>query len=218
MSWTINPTLLNPPTSTPCKEIFQAVCDEIGAHYQQFGYKYTRSRPKVVVESDKLKLEITFWSSGSNTPGEHVNLEILPNFYAKQLAKTGVQKGFLFGHTALFYHKYTDDKTKIKVNQIYGEVSEYTDPYSHHSEIRDNRNCDIYGLDKARFDKIIAFIDTKILSWISKLQTEDGLLEFLKDANPTRIHSIDEKRGNTNFPQYMLLNFPNIDLNKLLGF
>ena len=42
MSWTENITLSEYSKYTPCQEIFQAVCDEIGKHYEAKGLKYSR--------------------------------------------------------------------------------------------------------------------------------------------------------------------------------
>jgi len=66
MSWTENKTLLEYSKYTPCQEIFQALCDELGKHYEAKGFKYSRSRPKLTIEKDNIKLVIAFWSSRNN--------------------------------------------------------------------------------------------------------------------------------------------------------
>jgi hypothetical protein len=216
MSWTENKTLLEYSKYTPCQEIFQALCDELGKHYEVKGFKYARSRPKLTIEKDNIKLVITFWSSRSNTPGEWVNLEILPNFYSKQLAKTSDIKGFLFGHTGLFCHKFTDNPKQILVKQIFGGELERFDKYSNESKIIESNNCNIYGIDKEKFDSILKFIDNKILPWLSKLAIEEGILELLTNASPTRIWAINGKGSNSDFVKYVKLNFPNINIEKEL--
>jgi hypothetical protein len=215
MSWTENKTLLEYSKYTPCQEIFQAVCDEIGQHYEKKGIKYSRSRPKIVFKDKEIKLEICFWSSRSNTPGEAVNLEILPNFYSLELAKHSKIKGFLFGHTGINSKKYTDDKKKIRVIQIFGDILERIDEYSYESVIRFNHNCNIYGLDKEKFEKIIEFIDLTIITWIDKIKTEQGLHELLDNPTDMRIWSLNlnGKGGNSDFVEYVKTKFPNIDLN-----
>ncbi|MDR0444203.1 MAG: hypothetical protein LBH44_12445 [Treponema sp.] len=215
MSWTENEILLNYTKHTPCNDIFKAVCNEIGKKYAEKGYKYSRSRPKIKTEDERIKLEISFWSSGRNILGEYVNLEILPSFYSKTL-KNNNKEGFLFGHVPLFYHKYTNDKTKIKVNQIYGDILERTDKYSHESIIIDNNNCNIYGVDENKFRKILNFIDTKIIIWFKKIQDEIGVIEFLENASETKKYDLRGDRGNTNFIEYMKLNFPKLNVEKLL--
>ncbi len=47
MNWTDNEILLNHNETTPCKDIFQAVCDELGKYYSDKGFKYARSKPKL---------------------------------------------------------------------------------------------------------------------------------------------------------------------------
>jgi hypothetical protein len=215
MNWTENVVLKNSSGTTPCSEIFQAVCDELGHHYEQRGFKYSRSRPKVVSKEKEIKLEICFWSSASNTPGRYVNLEILPNFYSLELAKQSSIKGFLFGHTAIFDEKYTNDKRKIKVIQIFGDVLEREDEYSQESVIRHNNNCNVFGLDKVKFDKIVEFIDSKILPWTDKIRTEKGLLELLKNPTKTRIGSLNGKGTNSDFVNYVKAKFPQLDINVL---
>lgn len=213
--WTDNKTLLEYSQYTPCKDIFQAVCDEIGKHYTKKGYKYFRARPKIIIEKGNIKLEISFSSSRSNIPGQSVNLEILPNFYSKQL-KNSKTKGLLFGHTGIFYNKYKDDVTKIRVNQIFGEVLERTDEYSSESKIIDSNNCNIYGLEKEEFNTILNFIDNKIIIWLDKIQTMEGLLELITNASPTRIWSLNGKGSNSEFIDYVKINYPELDIKSLL--
>ena len=216
MSWTDNKTLLEYSKYTPCQEIFQAVCDELGKHYETRGWKYSWSRPRLTIENEQIKLVIEFWSSRSNIPGDWVNLEILPNFYSKQLAKTSEYKGFLFGHKGLFYHKYTDNPKQILIKKIFGDELERVDEYSDESKIIESSNCNIYGIDKEKFDSIVGFIDNKILPWTSKLLSEEGIIELVTNASPTRVWSLNGRGSNSDFIKYVQLNFPNIDIeNKL---
>jgi hypothetical protein len=216
MSWTDNKILLEYSKYTPCQEIFQAVCDELGKYYETEGFKYSRSRPKLTIEKGNIKVVIAFWSSRSNIPGDWVNLEILPNFYSKQLAKTSDTKGFLFGHTGLFYHKFTDNPKQILVKQIFGGELERFDEYSNESKIIESNNCNVYGINKEKFDSIIKFIDDKIIPWTSKLATEEGIFELIKNASPTRVWSLNGKGSNSDFIKYVQLNFPNINIEKEL--
>ncbi|WP_426485928.1 hypothetical protein [Flavobacterium sp. 2] len=217
MDWTDNKTLLEYSKRTPCKEIFQAVCDELGKYYQPKGFKYSRSQKKLTLEKDDIKLEIAFWSTKSNTPGKSVSFEILPSFYSKELAKTSNINGILFGHTGLFYHKYTDNPKQILVKQIFGDELERIDEYSNESNIIENHYCNVYGIDKEKFDAIVKFIDDKIVPWVSKLATNEGILELITNACPTRIGSLNGKGTNSDFVKYVQLNFPDIDIEKKLG-
>ena len=85
--WTEDSILTNQSEHTPPAEIFDAFCQAIGFYYQQKGYKYTKSRPKVKIESKDLFVEINFWSSRSNMAGSSVGLEILPYVGSKKLKK-----------------------------------------------------------------------------------------------------------------------------------
>lgn len=214
MNWTENKTLLEYTQYTACQDIFQATCDEIGKYYQEKGFKYTGSRPKLTKEVDKIKLEISFWSSRNNIPGESVNLEILPNFYSTQLKKESKAKGFLFGHHTLFTHKHNSHIKEIRINQIYGEILNRIDEYSKESKLIDSHNCNVYGLDQKMFEKIIYFMDTKIISWLEKIQTECGIQEFLNDASPTRMRNLFSKNTNSDFIKYVALNFPGIGIER----
>jgi len=211
-----NKLLLEYSEYTACKDIFKAVCDEIGKHYTEKGFKYSRSRPKITIQNEKIKLEIGFSSSGSNTPGQSVNLQILPSFYSKQLKNTNIN-GFLFGHTGLFYHKYLEDVKKIRVNKIFGDTIERTDEYSNESNIIDSNNCNVYGLLKENYDKIINFIDSKIIEWFYKIQTKKGILELTENASVTRIWSLNGKGTNSDFIPYVKLNHPEIEIDKILS-
>jgi len=214
MNWTNNNILLEYQRHT-CKDIFKAVCNEIGSYYTARGYKYLRSNPPRIKADDKqIKLEISFYSSRSNILGDYVNLEILPYFYFKQ--KKGEEDGFLFGHPYLFEHKYTDDKTKIRLNKIFGEVVEQIDEYSHESKIKDSNNCNVYGLDECRFNKIIEFLDSKVIVWLKKIQDERGVLEFLTNMTDAKKFRLSGLNYESDFVKYVRLNFPDIDIETIL--
>lgn len=213
MEWTKKNVLLQYSEYTPCKDIFQAVCDEIGEHYIRKGYKYSRTRPKITIIQDKIKLDICFWSSRSNILGNWVHLEILPNFYSNQLEKESKIKGFLFGQTALFYHKQKGNNN-TKVIGIYGDVIERQDDNREESIFIDSNNCNIYAIDEAKFYKIISFIDYKIIPWLSKIQTDEGIIDFLKDMPNSKKRSLMGKTTNSNFIDYVKLNFPYIKIDE----
>jgi hypothetical protein len=223
MNWTENEVLLNQRETMPSKDLFQAVCDEIGKHYETKGFKYSRSRPKLTFKDKVLKLEICFWSSRSNTSGRHVSLEILPNFYSLRIinsktsnGKSKISNGFLFGHEAIFSRKYTDNPKQQRVNQIYGDVLERLDDSTYESQIRDNHYCNVYGIDEEKFKRIIEFIDKKIIPWIENLKTKEGVLEFTENPTKQRLFSINGQGGNSDFIQYCKIHFPEIDIEKRL--
>jgi hypothetical protein len=164
MAWTNNKILLEYDKYTPCKAIFQAVCDEIGAYYVAKGFKYSPSRPKLVLKKDDFTIEIAFLSSRNNTPGQYVHLEIIPALSAKSAKLEENPKGILSQYPDLFYHPSDEIPPKMTIHEIYGGVIYNTESWITESVIRDYHACDVYGLDEERFLKIIAFIDHKILA------------------------------------------------------
>lgn len=211
-NWANNETLLNYSKHTPCNDIFQAVCDEIGQYYnEKHGYKYARARPKITIKNADFKLEIAFWSSRSNIPGDYVNLEIIPVFYDLNAPKNHESKGMLFCQGAILYHTYTTDIQKVRHVPIFGDVEELVLEYSHESVIKDLNTCNVYGLDETKFKQIIAFLDTKIIVWLDKLKTEKGVLELIH--NPCETQLMEFKNGY--LFNYIKTNFPNINIENL---
>lgn len=93
--WAENSVLYNNSPYVPPKEIFQAVCDELGRYYSQSGAKYTKSNRKIKQKYEKVLCELGLWSSHGNIQGEWVNLEIVTTVYA--LDKTDMEKkGLLY--------------------------------------------------------------------------------------------------------------------------
>lgn len=81
-NWEENSILYNVSKYTPTKDIFQAVCNELGRYFTSQGAKYTKSRPGLKWQGNKLRCEMGFWSSHGNKQGEWVNLEIVTTVYA----------------------------------------------------------------------------------------------------------------------------------------
>lgn len=94
--WAEDSVLYNKSPYVPPREIFQAVCDELGRYYSQtMGAKYTRSNRKIKLKFERVLCELGLWSSNSNIRGEWVNLEIVTSVYA--LDKTDMEKkGLLY--------------------------------------------------------------------------------------------------------------------------
>lgn len=215
MGWTDNKVLVEFTKYTPCQDIFQAVCDEIGKYYERGGnMKYARSKPKITYKDKDIQLDICFFSSRSNTPGSWVCLEILPNFYSVRLKKNG--NGFLFGHTCLFNKKGTGNPTKIKVVQIFGDDTERLDEQGTEPVVIHNHTCNVYGLDGDKFKRITEFIDREIIPWIEKLKDEAGILELISDMSLRRKSTLNGKGNNSSFIQYVKECFPNINVEEQL--
>lgn len=173
--WAENSILNQCTENIPCRAIFQAVTDEIARYYQDKGFRYSASRPKIVHKDSQIKLEICFWSSSSNIPGSHVCLEVLPSFYSQELKNIG-NKGFILGHTDIFY--------KYNQNGVSEKVCEY--------------RFDIHAINVEEFKKIIAAIDSEVLPWIEKLKTADGINEMKQKRDCG-------SKGNSVFEEYVRL-------------
>jgi hypothetical protein len=118
--WTENSILTNQSETTPPAEIFEEFCQAIGYYYQQKGYKYTKSRPKVKIESKDLFVEINFWSSRSNMAGSSVGLEILPYVGSKKL-----KKWIKTNKTGRNEYIYGPTKYDFRFQNIYGATVDF---------------------------------------------------------------------------------------------
>lgn len=91
--WEENSVLNHISAYTAPKDIFHAVCNELGRYFTLKGAKYTKSKPSLKWKGNKLRCEMGFWSSGSNTQGNWVNLEIVTSVYAlddKEMERKGI--------------------------------------------------------------------------------------------------------------------------------
>jgi len=79
--WEENSVLNNVSVYTASKDIFHAVCNELGRYFTLHGAKYIKSRPRLKWKGNKLRCEMGFWSSSSNIKGNWVNLEIVTSVY-----------------------------------------------------------------------------------------------------------------------------------------
>lgn len=93
--WEENSVLYKTSPYTPPREIFQAVCNELGRYFAQSGAKYTKSSRKIKRTLGTVRLETAFWSSHGNTAGEWVNLEIVTTIYAVDKSEME-QNGLLY--------------------------------------------------------------------------------------------------------------------------
>ncbi|MGC6432163.1 MAG: hypothetical protein ACON5F_14050 [Jejuia sp.] len=205
--WKEGSILYNVDETTPPKEIFKAVCDEIADYYLPKGWRYARSRPKLTYDDKKVKLEIAFWSSGSNMAGSYTNLEIIPSFrdleYKKALNDKGIKSdGYILG-LGVFQERSEDVPKGIKrVKTILGDI--HDNEYGHEGigVLAFNHNVNVYGLTESNFLKIIDFIESKIVVWIEgineiekmKLYTEKSIdFQFLPEAKDNFLKYIEFK-------------------------
>jgi hypothetical protein len=208
--WKTASVLVNYSEHTPCKEIFQEVCDQIGIHYQNLGWKYSASRPKITFKDENFKLEIAFWSSGSNTPGDYVNLEIIPSLCSLELIKEAKargekSKGFILGMMEFYLEESAEVPKEIRrVRNIDGKVNDLEDTSWPDGILSFNKNINVYGITPELFTSIIAFVDNRITIWL-KAMTDIELLKSLISKQPTH-HKNRMKEGA--FTQFLILHFP----------
>lgn len=214
MTWTKQNALLSTSPYTPPKAIFQAVCDELGEHYKALGFRYARSRPKLTIKNKLLKLEICFWSSGSNMAGSYTNLEILPNLSSLALAKEDKNNAFILGHIPFLREQLKEEHPKlIRVQQIYGDILERKE-HGKEALLINNHNCNLYGIDKAKFQAIINFIDQKIIYWLEGLTRIEGVMEFVEKLPKKERKQL--KKKDHGFRRYLKLTFPKVDWEEYL--
>lgn len=216
MTWTKNEALLSSSSYTPPKAIFQGVCDELGAHYKELDFRYARSRPKITFKNKLLKLEICFWSSGSNMAGSFTNLEILPNLSSLELAKKDKDSGLMLGHIPFYIERLKEENPKlVRVQQVYGDYLEREENEYKEAVVMYNRNCNLYGIDEVKFKQIIHFIDNNIIYWIERLSTKEGALEFITKLPEKERKKF--KRKDDDFGRYLKLTFPEVNWEEYLG-
>ena len=182
--WKENSILNNYNEDTPCKDIFNAVCEEIAEYYIPKGWKYAKSRPKLTYNDKKIKYEIAFWSSGSNMAGDFVNLEIIPSLidldFKKEMQSKGIDSnGYIFGLSNLFSEKLiTIPKGTKRVINILEEVKDFEENYEETGILRYNHNINVYGVTKVDFLKILEFIDSRIIVWIDWINDYEKVKEL----------------------------------------
>lgn len=180
--WKEGSILNNYNRNTPCKDIFKAVCDEIAEYYVPKGWRYAKSKPKLTYNDKSIKIEIAFWSSGSNIPGDYINLEIIPSFYSLELKKEMKSKqidsnGYFLGFSDILLERLeTIPRGTQRVINILGEINEFQKDYEETGILRYNHNINVYGITEIDFVKILDFIDNKILIWQDLIENADMLI------------------------------------------
>jgi len=202
------------------KVIFQSICDELGKHYMAKGFKYIKSKQKIVYGNQQLKLEIKFLSNKYNKAGEWVSLEILPGFYSMEISKINKSTGHLFGDISTFYKKNENHNPNLVIVQkIFGEKIERFEENSTESYLIESNKCNVYAIDEKQFDMLVNFIDSKILTVFELLKTKSGIINFLQSASLYRKSMLSgelSKDGQSEFIDYVNFMFPDLDIDTYL--
>lgn len=184
MNWTENEILLNQNIDSAPKDVFQAVCDEIGKHYLNKGFKYARSTPKLTYKDKDIKFEIRFSSSSSNTRGESVSLNMFPSISSMELVKMKHKRPFILGVSTMLTKKGNWKNSNLLITEtIFGEKIEHIDEQMNEPIFRYSNHCNVFGIDEIKFKKLIDFLNDKILIWITKIKTTSGIEEILQNKN-----------------------------------
>lgn len=103
------------------RDIFQAVCDELGRYYQGKELKYAKSKRELKWKGVHLWCTFGLWSSHSNIRGEWVCLEIVTSLFATDLS--GMErKGVLsFDFRSQHFNVYGID------SKLFEEIISYID-------------------------------------------------------------------------------------------
>lgn len=163
------------------KDIYRAVCSELGRYYREKGFKYTKSRSKLTFQSDDIELEIGFKSSSYNRAGEYICFEIIPTFYCISYVEAGVKgRGILLNHTDINseYDMKKEDIHCVLIG-IYGDVTTFANTAYPNEKVRYSHMCDISNIDAEKFTKIISYIDNRIIPWVHKIQDMLGIEEII---------------------------------------
>ncbi len=86
--WTFDSLILQrmSPDAAP-RDIFQAVCDELGRYFAHDGMRYVRSRPRLELRRGDFTLVMGMWSSRSNISREAVAIEVVSTVHSAELKK-----------------------------------------------------------------------------------------------------------------------------------
>lgn len=174
--WMKDSVLYNCSKHTSTREIFQAVCDELGRYYGKEGKKYARSNHTIKWKGKHLKYQIKFNSSRYNLQGDYVCMEIVTNIWA--LSTEGMErKGILDFET--WRGVPADGSDKITIVNIDGEIEEREPEEWEEPGVIYSRTCNIYKIDLNLFDKIIRYIDG-IIKKAELFETKEGIDVYLK--------------------------------------
>lgn len=175
-TWMEGSVLYNCSGHTPTKEIFQAVCDELGRYYVEKGKKYARSSHTIKWKGKHLKYEIKFNSSHYNRQGDSVDLEIITNIWA--LSKEGMERNGILDFET-WYGIPPAGSDKVTIVEFGGEIREREPHEGEEPELIYSRNCDIYGIDQDLFEKIVGYIDG-VIKKAELFETKEGIDAYLK--------------------------------------
>lgn len=173
--WDKNSILTNYNPSTPCADIFEAFCDELGKYYVKKGMKYSKSVPEIIFDNNRLRIELSFNSARFNTPGQTVMVELGVSIIDLELDK----KEPVFNNFTLFSKKLKNaEPGTIRVESIFGEQTERKET-NKEAEFRFSNCFNIYAIDLMQFKQVTTFLDEHIFNWIEDIYEADKVAELI---------------------------------------
>lgn len=210
--WMENSVLHNQSPYLSAKDLFHAVTDELGRYYSAQDFRYAKSKPKLSIKDNNIQLNIAFWSSRSNVSGQYVWMEILPTYYALDFKKV-IGNGILLSHTdILSEYDQNSNSNQCEVIGIFGD-RHLIDTHNRYETVRYNHGCDLADFTIEKFYKIIDYIDNRIIPWLSKIQTAEGITEMVtrkRSRQPDYCLSTGNKYGNSCLAEYICHHFSDL--------
>lgn len=199
-SWSVDSLLYHVNASTPSKDIYQAVCDEIGRFYQTKGFKYAASGKKLEYQYQDFKVKVQFASSHYNTGGEWVLLEINTGIYPQRLQKQYKEAKetllpIILTNVDLLDEVISDKPqgTVIGVD-LFGHEHEVIEEGKPYALRKYARSVNVYNLSLNDFRKILAYLNKIIEYSFHLVLNESAMVSHINNAYERKFYSLKEKR------------------------
>ena len=160
---------------TPPRQIFEAVCGELGRYYTKAGKTYTKAGRKIKWKGKNIKCEIGLWSSHRNMPGKWINLEVVANVWALD-ARYTERKGIL--DFPVREELAPTGSVNTAVIHIDGHRTERPAEDGCDAVVIYGNNCNLWGIDEKLFADIVRYID-RVADKAVLMETKEGMDAFL---------------------------------------
>ncbi len=199
-TWLGNSLLYNVNASIPSKDIYQAVCDEIGRFYQGKGFKYAPSGKRLEYQYLDFKIKIQFASSHYNSGGEWVLLEINTGIYPQRLQKQYKEAKeaslpIILTNVDLL-DEVLPDKLKGTVIgvDLFGHEQEVVEEGRPYALRKHARSVNIYNISLNDFRKILTYLNKIIQYSFHLVLNESAMVNHINNAYERKFYFLKEKR------------------------
>lgn len=199
-SWQNGSLLSNVTFDTPCKEIFQAVCDEIGRFYQTKGFKYSTSGRKLEYQYKGFKLKISFASSHYNSVGQSVGFEVNSGLYPDKLQKQYKADKhrllpIILSNVDLLDEIMPDrEPGTVQGVSMFGEVNEVRDELYKYALRIYSRYRNVYGITIENFKKLLEYLNLIITYSFSLVLNPQVLVDYINKTHERKFYWLKEER------------------------